>query len=165
MIDEVLNSYRLTLEYLCRLIADVSESDFTCQPHGVVNHPAWVIGHLTCSCQSLAGELALEPWLPATWEGLFGTGSLPTPTPMAYPSKIDLLTALADGVVRISDRIAILGEQGMSIPLPDERFRATFPTVGHAVTHILTGHAAVHVGQVSVWRRAAGYPPLSEAFA
>ena len=56
----------------------------------------------------------------------------------------------------------VLGEAGMSATLPDERYRDVFPTIGHAVVHILTGHAAVHVGQVSVWRRAAGYQPLSE---
>jgi hypothetical protein len=28
----------------------------------------------------------------------------------------------------------------------------------------LTTHAAVHVGQVSAWRRAAGFPALREAF-
>ena len=41
-------------------------------------------------------------------------------------------------------------------PLPDKRFRDTFPTLGHAVLHILAGHVAVHVGQLGAWRRAMG---------
>jgi hypothetical protein len=55
-------------------------------------------------------------------------------------------------------------EDGLAQPLPDERYRHIFPTIGHALLHILTAHAAVHVGQVSVWRRAFGLPPLSDAF-
>jgi uncharacterized damage-inducible protein DinB len=147
VVVEVLNSYRLTLEYLHRLVADVPDERFTVQPHGVVNHPAWVIGHLTHSCEAIAGELGLSPWLPD-----------------AYPTKSELLAALSDAQARVSDRLVALGEMGMEAPLPDERYRAMFPTVGHAVIHILTGHAAVHVGQISAWRRAAGYPPLSETF-
>ena len=164
MVDEVLNSYRLTLDYLRRLVADVPDVDLTRQPNGVANHPAWVMGHLTSSCQALGVELGLATWLPAPWEQLFGTGSIPTSDRSAYLSKEELLAALADGQARVSNRLADLGDAGMSTALPDERYRATFPTVGHAVVHILTGHAAVYVGQVSVWRRAAGYQPLSNIF-
>jgi DinB superfamily len=164
VVGEVLNSYRLTLDYLRRLVADIPDVDLTRQPNGVPNHPAWVIGHLTFSCQALGGELELTAWLPPRWELLFGTGSIPTSDRSAYPPKGELSAALSDGQMRISDRLSILGDAGMSALLPDERYRATFPTVGHAVVHILTGHAAVHVGQISAWRRAAGYQPLSEVF-
>lgn len=43
-------------------------------------------------------------------------------------------------------------------PLPDERYREVFPTLGHAVLHILTVHTAIHLGQISAWRRAMGLP-------
>ena len=136
----------------------------TRQPNGVPNHPAWVMGHLTSSCQALGRELGLATWLPAQWEQQFGTGSIPTSDRSAYPSKEELLAALADGQARVSNRLADLGDAGMSTALPDKRYKTKFPTVGHAVVHILTGHAAVHVGQISVWRRAAGYRPLSDIF-
>jgi uncharacterized damage-inducible protein DinB len=122
------------------------------------------MGHLTSSCQALGGELGLATWLPAQWEQQFGTGSIPTSDRSAYPSKEELLAALADGQARVSNRLADLGDAGMSTALPDKRYKTKFPTVGHAVVHILTGHAAVHVGQISVWRRAAGYRPLSDIF-
>jgi hypothetical protein len=164
MVGETLNSYRLTLDYLRRLVADVPDIDLARQPSGVANHPAWVIGHLTFSCQALGGELGLSAWLPPEWERLFGTGSMPTSDRSAFPPKPELLAALADGQARVSDRVSALGDAGMSAVLPDERYRATFPTIGHAVVHVLTSHAAVHVGQVSAWRRAAGYQPLAEIF-
>jgi hypothetical protein len=164
MVSEVLNSYRLTLDYLRRLVADVPDVDLTRQPTGLANHPAWVIGHLAVSCQALGGEMELAPWLPSHWEGMFGTGSVPTADRSVYPPKAELLTVLADAQARLSHRTLVLGDVGMSAPLPDARYRELLPTIGHAVVHILTAHAAVHVGQVSVWRRAGGYRALSQIF-
>ena len=78
----------------------------------------------------------------------FGTGSIPTSDRSAYPSKAELLTALEDAKLRIAGRLTALSDPGMGAMLPDER-HAVFPTVGHAVVHILVGHFAVHVGQLS----------------
>jgi uncharacterized damage-inducible protein DinB len=55
-----------------------------------------------------------------------------------------------------------LGETAMSEPLPDVRYRNRIPTVGHAVLHILTAHTAMHVGQITVWRRAMGLKAVPE---
>jgi hypothetical protein len=163
MVDEVVNSYRLTLEYLRRLVEDVPDDDFARHPNGLANHPAWIVGHLTYSCQALGGELGLSPWLPAEWEAQFGTGSVPTSDRSAYPPQAQLLDALADGERRVSSRLRVIGDGGMAAGLPDQRHRTRLPTIGHAVVHILAGHTAVHVGQLVAWRRAAGYPALSEA--
>jgi hypothetical protein len=164
VVFEVVNSYRLTLDYLRRLVADLPDEQLAAQPSGVVNHPAWVIGHLIYSCQAIGGELGLPAWLPSGWSERFGTGSIPAADRATYPAKAELLSALADAEMRVVDRLMDLGDAGMASPLPDERFRSKFPTIGHAVVHILTAHTAVHVGQISAWRRAAGYPPLSEVF-
>jgi hypothetical protein len=164
MIDEIVRSYSLTLDYLRRMVADVPVEMFTRQVAGAVNHPAWVIGHLTYSCQAIGGEVGIVPWLPGNWQELFGTGSTPLDRPNVYPGKPDLLAALADGQSRVVRRLAELGEAVLGAPLPDERHRTMFPTIGDAVLHILTSHAAVHVGQVTVWRRVVGLGPLKESF-
>ena len=164
MVDEVIRSFTRTLDFLRRMLADVPETMMTVQPCGAVNHPAWVVGHLTYSCQAIGGELGLEPWLPVNWEQQFGTGSAPVERRDAYPNKPELLAALADAERRITQRIHELGEADLVKPLPDIRCRDEFPTVGHAVLHILTSHAAVHVGQVTVWRRVVGLEPLKEPF-
>src|SRR5882672_9338514 len=97
MIDEIVRSYSLTLDYLRRLVADVPDNLMTRQMAGVINHPSWVIGHLTYSCQAIGGEMGITAWLPARWAELFGTGSLPVDRPDVYPNKAELLAALADG--------------------------------------------------------------------
>jgi uncharacterized damage-inducible protein DinB len=164
MIDEIVRSFSRTLEYLRRLLADVPDELLTFQPGGVMNHPAWVIGHLTHSFQAIGSELGITRWLPVNWEQQFGTGSVPVEIRDAYPCKDELLNALADGQLRVVKRLHQIGEEGLGEPLPDDRYRDMFPTLGHAVLHILTSHVAVHVGQVTVWRRAAGLEPLPEPF-
>jgi hypothetical protein len=164
MVDEILCSYSFTLDYLRRLVADVPEEMMTRQAAGVVNHPSWVIGHLTYSCEAIGEEMGISPWLPTTWKELFGTGSTPVDRADVYPSKDELLGALADGQQRVAKQLVELGEDGLAAPLPDERCREMFPTIGHAALHILTSHAAVHVGQVTVWRRAVGFGPLTKSF-
>lgn len=164
MIAEVLGSFALTLDYLRRLVADVPDEQLTCQPAGAVNHPAWVIGHLVHSCEGMGGVLGLAPWLPEDWTSRFGYGSVPTADRGAYPGKSDLLRMLDDGQGRVSEALTRIDEKELAAPLPDEACRAVFPTLGHAVVHILGPHAAVHVGQVSVWRRVMGFAPPAEPF-
>lgn len=164
MINELLGSFSKTIEFLQRLVADIPDELLSVQSHGAVNHPAWVIGHLVYSCQLIAGEMGVEPWLALGWEQRFGTGSQPTDSRQAYPGKDELLTLLADAQQRVCRRVVELGIEGLAVPLPDVRYRHIHPTLGHAVFHVLTSHAAVHVGQVSVWRRVVGLGPLKDTF-
>ena len=154
MIKAVLNSYRLHLDFLQRLVADLSIEDMVVQPKSVPNHAAWTIGHLVHSSQTIGGQLGLSPWLLEEWGERFGTASLPIANVEAYPGKQILLNALEDGHARISQRLHEMDETELSAPLPDLRYRDQFPTIGHAVIHILAGHTALHVGQLTIWRRA-----------
>jgi uncharacterized damage-inducible protein DinB len=164
MIAEILNSFAMTMAFLERLVADVSDEQLTEQPHGVTNHPAWILGHLAVSLQAMGRELGLTAWLPDDWPEQFGIGSQPTSERHAYPSKQDLLENLEEGRRRLAVALSSFNQQRLSDPLPNERYRVLFPTLGHAVTHILGAHAAVHVGQITVWRRAMGLQPLSDPF-
>lgn len=163
MIDEIVRSNSLVINDLRRLIEDVPDEKMTMQVDAVVNHPAWVIGHLTHSYEAIGGELGITPWLPEEWGQRFGTGSTPDQERERYSSKVELLNSLADAQRRVVTRMNEIGEQGMSEPLPDVRYREIFPTIGQAVLHVLTAHAALHVGQLTVWRRAVGLPPLMES--
>lgn len=164
MIDETLNSFALTLDFLRRLIADVPDDAMARQPAGVLNHPAWTLGHLAQSCEAIAREVGVPPWLPTNWATRFGTGSMPTADRAHYPPKADLLAPLADGQQRVGTALSAFTDAGLKVPLRDTRFRDRFPTLGHAVIHILGAHTASHVGQIVVWRRVAGFGPLTDPF-
>jgi hypothetical protein len=154
----------LSLDYLRRLIDDVPDDKLAEQPGAAVNHPLWTVGHLIFSAQMLGGEIGLSAWLPDDWASRYGNGSRPTSERSAYPGRNVLSDQLADASRRLAEQLHAVGDEGMREPIPDVRFRETFPTLGHAVVHMLAAHTAAHIGQVVVWRRAMGLPTTAKAF-
>ncbi|MEP3480249.1 MAG: DinB family protein [Fuerstiella sp.] len=165
-IDSVVHSFSYNLNFLRDQVADVPEADMVAQPNGIRNHPAWVIGHLTYSCQAIGSELGLPSWLTQTWAQQFGTGSVPASTVPADSDdcKANQLAALADAEGRIIDALLRMSDQQLDRPLPDEDFRKLLPTIRHAVTQILVAHTAYHVGQLTLWRNAMNLPVISRPF-
>jgi hypothetical protein len=145
-------------------VADVSDADIVAQPGGIANHPAWMIGHLTHTCQLLGGVLGVAEWLPENWAARFGAGSVPVPDPGAYETKAEALARLRDAQSRVTDAVERLDDSRLDEPFPDASYHDVFPTIRHAITQVLVGHTAMHVGQVTVWRRAMGLPPMKRAF-
>ena len=160
----VLHSFAYALDYLREQLADVSPADMVAQPGGIVNHPAWVVGHLTHSCELLGGVIGLPAWLPSDWAGRFGTGSVPVADVSKYEFKDAALTILRHAQDWITHAVERLDDARLDAPFPDEAYREVFPTVRHALTQVLVGHTANHVGQLTVWRRAMGLPRLARSF-
>ena len=156
MIEFALTTGRLALDYLRRLVADLDDDQMVTQPDGVPNHPAWTLGHLTCSLHLLGGEFGLEPEPPRGWTAKFLTGSEPVSDGDAYPDKGELLSALNAAQARLAEHLRWLGPKTLTSELPDETYRKYLPAKGHALLHILIGHVSVHVGQLTVWRRCMG---------
>ena len=162
--EPVLHSFAYCLDYLRDQVRDVSDADMVAQPNGIMNHPAWVIGHLTYACELLGGAIELPPWLPNDWAGRFGTGGVPVADAAQYPTKASALDTLADAQSRLTAAITGLNDMRLDAPFPVESYRDVFPTIRHALTQVLVGHTANHIGQVSVWRRAMGLPPMNRSF-
>lgn len=160
----VLHSFAYCLDYLREQVADVEEADMFAQPNGIMNHPAWVIGHLIFACQLLGGAIGLRKWLPTDWTERFGTGSAPSADSSLYKSKDELLAILRDAQARMTQAVEQLDDARLDEPFPVQAYREVFPTIRHALTQVLVGHTANHIGQVSVWRRAMGLPPMSRSF-
>jgi hypothetical protein len=73
----ILHSLAYCIDYLAEQVSDVALEDIVAQPKGIVNHPAWVIGHLTNTCEMLGEVIGVAPWLPRDWAARYGTGSVP----------------------------------------------------------------------------------------
>jgi hypothetical protein len=164
MQSELLVSFRLVIDYTRRLVADIPPQKFVAQPAGVTNHPAWILGHLVHSLEAIGGEIGVAAWLSDDWPSCFGTGSTPSDDLDKYPPKATLLATFDDAVNRITKAIENLSPGDFSAPLPDEEYRKTLPTIGHALIHILVGHASVHVGQLTTWRNAMQLSHVREQF-
>lgn len=153
--------YQFLLGYGEMVLADISDDDaFKLICDGGV-HPAWIIGHLgfvanrviaMCGGQS---KIDTEGWKP-----LFGGGSSPTHDPGAYPPWDELKDIWRQGHADLNAILPTLGADALSQPNPNDRMRDQLPTVGDFLSFVLTGHEAMHLGQLSTWRRVQGRPPL-----
>lgn len=128
------------------------------------NHALWFAGHMAV-CDNwfikLLDPQRVNPM--EEWDPVFSAGSQPTNNPEDYPPVGEVLDAMRE-------RRAVLLEvlQGMST----ERLTAPAPEgMPYFVTDMLSlvegavWHEAMHLGQVSVVRRALGHTPLFDAAA
>jgi hypothetical protein len=160
----VLHSFAYSLDFLRQQVADVAPPDMIAQPNGVMNHPAWVIGHLTNACQMLGRSIGLPKWLPKDFGKRFGYGSMPVADAALYPKKEEALDMLRDAQDRFTQAVDLLNDSQLDQPFPVESYLYVFPTIRHALTQVLVGHTAYHVGQIGVWRKAMGLPPMGRSF-
>lgn len=163
-VNPILHSFAYALDYLRDLVADVSVADMVALPPGIANHPAWLVGHLTFSCQELGGVIGLAPWLPKNWAAQFGPGSVPSADAQNYESRAVLLDRLRYAQSRVAAAVAALDDAVLDRTFSDEALRETFPTVRHALTQVLLCHTSYHVGQLAAWRKAVGLPPIGRPF-
>jgi len=163
-VQPALHSFAYCLDYLREQVSDVAAADMVAQPNGIKNHPAWVIGHLTNACQMLGGVIGVPQRLPDDWDSRFGTGSVPVADAGRYESKAEALAILDDAQARFTQAVEQLSDSQLNEPFPDASYAEVFSSIRHALTQVLVGHTANHIGQVSVWRRAMGLPPMRRSF-
>ena len=161
MIDLVLPVYDFTLTYAQKLVADVPDEQMCAQPVAgrVMNHPAFILGHLAWAEDGIAGLVGGKSALGADWKALFAMGETPQADRPRYPSKDALLKALEGAHARLVAAASAATPEALAQPAP-ERMRGRFPTVGNMLTGLMTAHASMHLGQLSAWRRAMGFPSV-----
>jgi hypothetical protein len=156
--DPILFLYSFNLRYTQRLAADVPDGRLADQPvpGRLMNHAAFLLGHLAWASDNGLRFLGGEATLPAEWKDRFGTGATPLAERSSYPSKDELLRVLEAAHDRLSAAFSAATPDVFAQPAP-ERMRARFPTTRHLMTGLMTSHAASHNGQFSAWRRAMGF--------
>jgi hypothetical protein len=160
----VLHSFAYALDFLREQVADVAAADMVAQPRGVANHPAWTIGHLADACHMLGGVIGVPAWLPEDWARRYGTGSVPVADAGRYEAKAESLAILGEVQARIARAVEGLDAGRLDELFLEPAYRDVFPTIRHALTQVLVGHTAYHVGQVTVWRRAMGLAGVGRGF-
>jgi hypothetical protein len=154
--------FRAMNGYLGKLVADLDDADLDAQPAPGMNTPRWILAHLAICNDYTAGFFGeTNPLCPGDWHAAYGPDSRPNDPTAVKPHKDELLKQIAAG----AERVARLASAGLPAgaadqPNPFESIRAAFPTVGVLIAHLLTTHIAVHLGQLSAWRRAGGRPAV-----
>jgi DinB superfamily len=168
--ETIVRTGRRTRGYAEKLLAGISPAQFARLPvvGGVTiqtNHPAFLFGHLSLYPTRLAHIAGLEPApfiVPASWEPLFKAGAPCLDDTHSghegatYPPMAELTSTYFQLYDAAFERIENLEDAAFARPNPDERYREFFPTVGTACGALLNNHVAVHMGQISAWRRCMG---------
>jgi hypothetical protein len=142
------------LDYCRDLTKDLSPENYFEQPIAGMNHPGWILGHLTFVAQFGVTLCEGEGWLDEVWNEKFGVGSKPSNDASQYPSSQELFASYEDGHARLTHAAQSLNKTFLDKPTEIEALRPMFPTQGLLLAHILTSHEATHLGQLSAWRRA-----------
>jgi hypothetical protein len=160
MFDTECNINRFLLGYAHTLVDGIADERLCEQPSPGVNHPAWILGHLALSGDGAVGVLGGQKLLAGDWTKQFGAGSKPTSHRADYPSKAELLRILEERFATARELAASASPEKVALPNPNARLKDKLPTVRDAVAFLFTGHLALHLGQLSAWRRLIGLAPL-----
>jgi len=158
MFEHAINVSKANVGYGDMLLADIEADQFADQPKPGMNHPAWIVGHLAFVADRVASLLGAEAQH-ADWKPLFG-GSSALQDAGAYPGKDTLIAAWHAAQNRLTDAVAAADPAALEGANPIERMQSVAPSMKDFVTFALTSHAAIHLGQLSSWRRAMGKPAL-----
>lgn len=159
MVRQVICLYGFNLRVARAMVDDLTPDEMVEQPHGVVNHPAWSLGHLVVTADRLAGMLGLGSDVADGWASVFATGGIPSNDRSLYPSKEQLVEALAAQHARNAAAFERTNAAWFDTPNPGETRRRRFPTQGDLALYLMTSHEMLHLGQLAAWRRAMGLPP------
>jgi hypothetical protein len=161
MFEQEVTLFRFMHGYLQNVVAEYSEADLQAVLPGAVNSPGYVLGHLAISNDFALGLLNQPKVCSEGWGTAFGPGSDPTKMQIPYPSKQILLDTIRQGHERVIAAVPQADPVAMAQPQTFPFFRGTaIKTVGDCVALLMTTHFSLHVGQLSLMRRMAGYPPL-----
>ncbi len=154
------NINRFLLGYAHTLVDELDDARLAEQPVPGVNHPAWILGHLALSGDGAVGVLGGPKTLAGDWTKKFGAGSKPSSVRADYPPKAELLRVLEERFATARELAAAASPERVSLPNPNARLKDKLPTVRDLVSFLFTGHLALHLGQLSAWRRLIGLAPL-----
>lgn len=160
MRQAVLYSADFMLNFGKLLIKDVPAARMADQPGGVVNHPLWIAGHLANTADSVVGLFGEQRRFDEAWQNKFKPGSKPVADASQYPDMDTLLSSLEERHKLLKQVYLNADDAMLSRELADERRRQRFQTNGKFLVFVLTAHPALHWGQLSAWRRAAGLPSV-----
>lgn len=159
MLPYVIHAYSMNMKFAETLVSDLSTEQMCQQPHGVVNHPAWSLGHLAVSEGHLCQILGVASPVPKDWEKTFPTGGIPSAEVNIYPSRDELLDVLGQLHGTIIRAMTTVSQKTLAQTHPNEGTRKHFPTVGDFAVFLMTSHGRSHLGQIAAWRRAMGLGP------
>lgn len=147
------------LRYALALVDDLTDEQFVTRPGGAMNHPAWILGHVSLYHPAAVALLAGKPFDDPKNDDLFGfAGRGPIDDIAPYGSKRAIVQRFAEGHEQVAQSLLAAPSSAFTQKPSLERWAAMYPTVEFMLPDLLLFHESMHIGQISAWRRAAGLP-------
>jgi hypothetical protein len=160
-VESIVFAWDNQVHYALALLQDLTDEQMVLRPGGNMNHPAWILGHIGLYHPAAVHLLAGEPFDDPKNDRLFGfAGKGPLDSLSAYGDKRTIVSRFADGHERVAQALLKSRPEHLSQPPSLERWARVYPTVEFMLPDLLLHHESLHIGQLSIWRRAAGLPPV-----
>ncbi len=158
----ILITWRRNAGYALRLVGDLSDQQMLAQPipGRILNHPAWVLSHLTLYTTICADMLRAKPFADPV-DHKYGAKSEPLLDPAAYEPRTKLIDLYKSAHDDAEAALLQVKDQTLAAPTPLERWRTLHPTTGDMLVTLMVKHESAHLGQLSAWRRALGLPRVA----
>ena len=153
-IDGAKESFRMSAEWLVRMVDDLSDEEWFRRPAENMNHMAWIVGHIVWARSAMVNKLGgqySEPWL-----GKFARG-MKVKDPSEYPSPAELKQGLRDVSMALAAAFENVTPETLQASV--ERIPSADGMVS-GVANFLALHDTYHVGQASYLRCWLGKAPL-----
>src|SRR2546429_1772162 len=138
------------------VLGGLDDSHRALEPQPGAKTAGWLIGHLAVSGDFARRLYGRPPLCPIVWRAAFNPGSQPSWEASDYPPMATLRETFRDVYSDLCATASEADPQSLVSVNPFAPARAAFPTAGHFVAYLLTGHLAYHLGQLVAWRAAAG---------
>jgi hypothetical protein len=161
MKQQILNLYAMTLGSAEKLMAEVPCERCAELPYADAKHPGWVLSHLALGSGMMVGFLRGENGsygsVPAAWAEVGMPGAPILGERGKYATKDELLGAMRSVHEELAALFTEATDEQLARAFPIEEYREFFPTMLDASVYLMAHHEGYHLGQMSQWRRAAGF--------
>jgi hypothetical protein len=160
-VESIVFAWDNQLSYALSLLNDLTDEHMVLRPGGKMNHPAWILGHIGSYhgivVHLLAGQAFDDPKNDRVY-GFAGQG--PVDDLSVYGDKQSIVARFAEGHERVAQALLTATPEQLQQRPSLERWARTYPTVEFMLPDLLLHHESLHIGQLSIWRRAAGLPAV-----
>ncbi len=167
-IDSMLFAARRTLGYAETLLKGIDPKTAAKFPRFgstviTTNHPVFVYGHLAIYPKRMLELVGKDPSAvaaPEAYTALFSAGveCVDDVDGKVYPGLDEVAGNFFAWSKIAIETLGGVGDDVLTKENPNEKSRASFPTVGGVLLFLTNNHPMMHLGQVSAWRRCYGLP-------
>jgi DinB superfamily len=148
-----------TVAYGKQILADIDDAQMADRPHGL-NPPAWLLLHLASAGDYAAVLLGGGGVCPADWNEKADTKKPVSSNRSDYPNKSELIEYFEKAYQNAANLLEKATSEQLAAQQKLGFFEKELPTVADMAGFLMVSHLAIHLGQLSAWRRATGKAPL-----